>query len=314
MSAIYTNRCRDKPLGRTVQPAYNPRHHSIHTAVMNVFRMLLLIAVAAIGSGCATQVKNPADPFEPLNRGIYQFNTAVDTAIAKPVARGYNAVMPEFGKTMVGNFFSNLDDLVVTVNDLLQLKFAQAISDGSRFVFNSTFGIFGLFEITKGLEKHHEDFGQTLGHWGVGSGPYLVLPFLGPSSLRDSVGLYADSQASPIQDVDHIPTRNQLYVSEAIKTRAQLLDQEKLLDAAAIDRYAFMRDAYLQHRKNLVYDGNPPRINYEEDFEDDFEGGANRGDEAIEPLSGAPAASPTAQHDDTPGIYKVWVTPNTVMR
>ena len=239
---------------------------------MYAIRFLLALATIAL-TGCASApAKNPADPFESFNRGVYQFNDTLDRAIAKPVAQGYNTVMPIPGKIMVNNFFSNLDDVIITANDLLQLKFAQAASDGARFLFNSTFGIFGLIDVAHRLEKHNEDFGQTLGYWGVNSGPYLVLPILGPSNVRDGLGLYADSRPSKLRRVDHIRTRNQLYLTKAINRRAQLLDQEKVLDAAALDRYEFIRDAYLLRRQSLVYDGDPPREKYHFDDEDsDFE-------------------------------------------
>ena len=238
---------------------------------MQITRIFLTLTVIAL-TGCASpHARNPVDPLESFNRGIYQFNDAVDKAIAKPVAQGYKAVMPVPGRVMVNNLFSNLDDVIITVNDLLQFKFTQAASDGARFVFNSTFGVFGLFDVAHRLEKHNEDFGQTLGYWGIGSGPYIVLPILGPSTLRDGVGLYADSRPSKLRRVDHIRSRNQLYLTKAINHRAQLLDQEKVLDEAALDRYEFIRDAYLLRRQSLVYDGNPPREEYEDEEENGFE-------------------------------------------
>ena len=185
----------------------------------------------------------------------------------KPVAERYSAAVPVPAKTMVNNFFSNLDDVVVTANDLLQLKFKQAASDGCRVIFNTTFGVFGLINITDRLEKHNEDFGQTLGYWGVPSGPYLMLPILGPSSIRDGTGLYADSYVSVIANTKHVPTRNTAWAAEGVNTRAGLLEQEKVLDEAVIDRYSFIRDAYLMRRQSLVYDGSPPRQKYEEDEE-----------------------------------------------
>src|SRR3990167_7628794 len=195
---------------------------------MQTTRIFLALTVIAL-AGCALPIlKNPADPLESLNRGVYQFNDTVDKAIAKPVAQGYNAVMPLPGKIMVSNFFSNLDDVIITANDLLQFKFAQAASDGARFLFNSTFGVFGLFDVAHRLEKHNEDFGQTFGYWGIGSGPYVMLTILGPSTVRDGVGLYADSRPSKLRRVDHIRSRNQLYLTKAINHRAQLLDQEKV--------------------------------------------------------------------------------------
>ena len=212
-------------------------------------------------TGCAS-AQNPNDPFEPFNRGVYKFNDTVDKAVLKPVAQAYDFVMPTQLRIMAGNFISNLDDVVVTFNDVLQLKFSQAASDGSRVIFNTTFGVLGLFDVASSLEKHHEDFGQTLGHWGVGSGPYLVLPFLGPSTLRDAPSLYVDAITGVEGHVDNVRARNQYYLASFIHKRASLLDEEKVLDEAAIDRYAFIRDAYLLRRKNQVYDVNPPREKY----------------------------------------------------
>ncbi|HEU0188997.1 MAG TPA: VacJ family lipoprotein [Gallionella sp.] len=214
-------------------------------------------------TGC-TSARNPGDPLEPLNRSVYRFNDTMDKAVIKPVAQAYDKIMPATAKIMAGNFISNIDDAVVTLNDLLQFKFVQAASDGSRFLFNSTFGVLGLFDVASRLEKHHEDFGQTLGYWGVGNGPYLVLPFLGPSTLRDATGLYVDTGSSVPGHVKHIPTRNQYYIANNIHRRSTLLDQEKVLDEAVIDRYEFMRDTYLLHRRSLVYDGNPPRERYDD--------------------------------------------------
>jgi len=239
---------------------------------MKSIRPLLLIAALLIAAplltGCAG-ARNPADPLEPFNRGVYRFNDSVDRAVVKPVARAYDTVMPMPGKIAVGNFISNLDDVVVTANDLLQLKFIQAITDGSRFLINSTFGVAGLFNVAYKLEKHHEDFGQTLGYWGVGSGPYLMLPFLGPSSMRDTPGLYVDTITGVPGHIEYVPTRNQYYVGTFVHKRAALLDSEKVLDEAALDRYEMMRDAYLMRRKSLVYDGNPPRERYDDEEFDD---------------------------------------------
>lgn len=294
---------------------------------MNTIRIMLTLAAVAL-TGCAsTHTKNPADPLESFNRGVYQFNDAVDKAIAKPVAIGYSAVMPEPGKIMVSNFFNNLDDIIVTANDLLQLKLAQAASDGSRVVFNSTFGVFGLFDITSRLEKHNEDFGQTLGYWGIGSGPYIVLPILGPSSVRDGVGLYVDSRPSKLRRVDHMRTRNQLYLTKAISRRAQLLEQEKVLDEAVIsDRYEFIRDAYLLRRQSLVYDGNPPSEEYEGEEENiDNEQvpipnvpSAQRDNTPVVQSAGEPqpaqAATDSQPVAERPGVHKVWVAQHTGIR
>ena len=235
---------------------------------MNPIRLSSL-AVVLLLTGCAS-ARNPADPLEPLNRSIYKFNGAIDKAVLKPVAKGYSAIMPSVGKTMVSNFFSNLDDVVVTANDLLQLKLVQAASDGMRFLVNSTIGVFGLIDVASmgPLKKHNEDFGQTLGKWGAGTGPYLVLPILGPSTLRDGIGRYVDTYPSPTTYIPDMQTRNQVYLGVGISRRAELLDQEKVLNDAMLDPYEFIRDAYLQRRANQVHDGNSPRINYDDEDTD----------------------------------------------
>ncbi len=234
---------------------------------MKLTRTLTVLAAIALTGCAATPKTNPADPLEPLNRSVYAFNDTLDKAIVKPVAQGYNKVMPDTGKSMVINFFSNLDDVIVTANDLLQFKFTQAFSDGMRVLVNSTVGVAGLIDVASmNLEKHNEDFGQTLGYWGLKSGPYLVLPILGPSTLRDTAGDLGDSQVSIISNTRDVPTRNQMYLTKGIKRRAQLLENESLLEGAVIDRYSFIRDAYLQRRESLVYDGNPP-VPDEEDQE-----------------------------------------------
>ena len=235
---------------------------------MSVIRPVLLPVIllsSLMLNGCASTSTNPKDPFEGFNRGMYKFNDTLDKAVLKPVARGYSAVMPTPARKMVHNFFSNLDDILVTGNGLLQFKFSQAASDFTRVWVNSTFGIFGLFDVAHKLEKHNEDFGQTLGHWGVSSGPYLVLPFLGPSSLRDGTGLAVDSYYGVLGNIEHIPTRNSLYVSNKIDQRAELLDTEKILEDTVVDRYSFIRDAYLMRRQSLVYDGDPPREKYDDE-------------------------------------------------
>ncbi|HEU0186271.1 MAG TPA: VacJ family lipoprotein [Gallionellaceae bacterium] len=232
---------------------------------MSATRFCFLLALLAL-TGCSST--NPKDPFEGYNRAAYKFNDTVDRAVLKPVAKGYNEVTPKPAKNMIHNFFSNLDDVVVTFNDLLQLKFAQAAADGTRVIINSTFGVLGLINVADRLEKHNEDFGQTLGYWGVSSGPYLVIPILGPSSVRDGAGLYVDtSYVSVIGTMDDVATRNQLYIVKGVEQRAGLLDMEKVLDDSMLDRYAFIRDAYMMRRQNLVYDGNPPKQKFEDDDE-----------------------------------------------
>lgn len=236
---------------------------------MHLSRLTPLLIGLLLLTGCAA-ARNPNDPLEPLNRGIYKFNDKLDKAVLKPVAKGYVAVVPSFARIMVSNFFSNLDDVVVTANDLLQFKLKQGFSDGMRVFVNTTIGFFGLIDVasTGSLKKHNEDFGQTLGKWGIGNGPYLVLPILGPSTLRDSAGLYADGYTSPLYQIRDMSARNQAYLAKGVSVRAGLLDQEKVLDEAMIDPYEFTRDSYLQYRKNLVYDGNPPPTRYDDEDDD----------------------------------------------
>ena len=219
---------------------------------------LLLISLALCGCASTQRDSNPRDPLEPINRSVYKFNESVDKAIFKPVAEGYNTVMPERGKVMVRNFFSNLDDVLVTINDILQLKFAQAASDGTRVLFNSTFGILGLINVTDRLEKHNEDFGQTLGYWGVPSGFYLFVPFLGPTTLRDILSKPTSWFLSGNFSVSDEEASIFLNVLDVIETRERLLIAENLIVG---DKYDFIRDAYLQSREYLAADG---------EIEDDF--------------------------------------------
>jgi len=218
-----------------------------------------LISFTLALGGCAS-TGNPRDPLEPINRGIYHFNDGVDNLIVKPAAEVYRGVLPQFARTGVSNFFSNIGDVIVALNNLLQGKFLQAASDVGRIVVNTTAGLLGVLDVATeiGLEKHNEDFGQTLGYWGIGNGPYLVLPFLGPSTLRDTVGLVGDYKTNPITYVDPTRDRNALYGLFFLSRRAELLDTSKILETAALDPYEFLRDAYLQRRRNLVYDGAPP--------------------------------------------------------
>ncbi len=223
--------------------------------------LLMLVALGGL-AGCATTGGNPDDPLEGYNRAMFSFNDGVDKAVIKPVASGYKAVMPGFARTGVSNFFSNLGDIWIGINNVLQGKLGEGASDFGRFALNTTVGILGFFDVASdaGLDKHNEDFGQTLGRWGVGSGAYVVLPFLGPSSVRDGFGVLAvDRHGDPLWYVGNVPTRNELYGVRVVDTRANLLDASRLLEEAALDRYSYLRGAYLQRRRNLVYDGNPPR-------------------------------------------------------
>lgn len=223
---------------------------------------LVLVTAVVMLTGCASG-NGPGnnDPLEPYNRAMFEFNDAFDRNIARPTAEAYKETMPPAVQSGVSNFFSNLDDFWVLINDLLQLKFEQAASDFSRVIWNSTIGLLGLVDVATpmGLPKHDEDFGQTLGSWGVGEGAYIVLPILGPSTLRDTGGLVADWEYDPLINIEDNETYWGAVMLRGIDTRAELLGATRLMEQSGADPYTFMRDAYLQHRRNLVYDGNPPR-------------------------------------------------------
>ncbi len=222
----------------------------------------LILAVAAAGllAGCASS-GNLRDPIEGFNRAMFAFNEGLDSMIVKPVATGYEAALPSPVRTGVTNFFGNIADLLIGVNNLLQGKGSEAFSDLGRVVINSTIGVLGTFDIASdiGLEKHNEDFGQTFGRWGVGSGAYVVIPVFGPRTARDTVGLVLDVAADPVTHVQPIPARNVSLVVRAVNDRANLLPADKVVEEAALDKYSYIRDAYLQRRRNLIYDGNAPR-------------------------------------------------------
>jgi phospholipid-binding lipoprotein MlaA len=221
---------------------------------------MALLLLSALLAGCATS-HDPRDPLEPVNRGVYQFNEAVDKAVLKPVAKGYKAVVPPPVRNGVTNVFGTFTDVTTALNNLLQGKLGDAASDVGRIAVNTTIGILGVFDVATrlGLRKHHEDFGQTLGKWGVSDGPYLVLPLLGPSDFRDTVGLGLAYFTDPeFWLVTHSPETYIVFGARVVNVRANLLDAERIFDAAAIDKYAFLRDAYLQRRRTLIYDGNPP--------------------------------------------------------
>lgn len=213
----------------------------------------LALGATLMLAGCAGP--NPRDPYESYNRAVFSFNDKVDTYALKPVATAYRDVTPSFVQTGVGNFFGNLGDAWTAVNNLLQGKGEAGMSDITRFALNSTLGILGLFDIASeaGLQKHKEDFGQTLGTWGVSSGPYLMLPILGPSTVRDTVALPADFAGNIWSYKDPVYLRNIGTGVNLVDTRASLLDATSMLEDAALDRYEFIRDGYLQRRESLIH-------------------------------------------------------------
>jgi phospholipid-binding lipoprotein MlaA len=232
---------------------------------------LIAASALALAAGCATTGAegDPRDPLEPMNRAIYGFNDAVDEAIAKPVATAYRDIVPDPLRNHVRNFFGNIADIFIGANNLLQGKVADGLQDWARFAFNSVLGVFGINDIASemGLEKHNEDFGQTFGRWGAGDGPYLVLPILGSSTVRDGAGTVLDLYTDPLGDLRPIRHRNAAGALRLVAVRADLLEASRILEQAALDRYVFQRDAYLQRRRNLIYDGRPPREKF--DFDDD---------------------------------------------
>jgi phospholipid-binding lipoprotein MlaA len=233
------------------------------------------LLMALVLGGCASGPNAVArDPLEPMNRSIYGFNDALDRSVIRPVARAYQDVTPDPIRTGIGNFFANLADVWSTVNNALQLKPAQTLETGARVVVNTVVGVFGLLDVatTLKLERHPEDFGQTLGYWGVPSGPYLVLPVLGPSTVRDGASLPVDTKGNLVRHIEDVPTRNTLTAVNLVDKRARLLKTTDQLDEMAIDKYTFVRDIYLQKRLSEVWDGNPPDTGEEADPDASSEG------------------------------------------
>lgn len=278
-----------------------------------------LVILTALG-GCATTTTpkkvsqeeiNKNDPWEGWNRGAYAFNDTIDKAILKPLAKGYDWITPEPVDQGVTNFFSNMNDIGVTINDFLQFKLAQGGMDASRFLINTTVGVVGIFDVAKmiDLPKHNEDFGQTLGYWGVPSGNYLVLPFFGSSSPRETAGLVGDALFNPLTYT--FVASGAAAVSAATTgakavdvtdTRSDLMTTEKIVDEASVDRYSFIKNAYQQRRKHLVNDGN---VSEEDelklDDELDVEGG-NVSNDKVTKSSSAPV-NKTPVHVNSDASY-----------
>ena len=225
------------------------------SSLSRVLAGLSLLALPLMG-----QAASEDDPWESFNRPVFTFNDTLDTYALKPLAQGYQAVTPKFLEDGVHNVFRNIGDVGNLANDLLQGKVHDAGVDTSRFLFNTTLGLLGFFDVAThmGLQRNDEDFGQTLGVWGVGSGPYLMLPLLGPSSLRDAPSKIPDSFLTPYPYMDHVPSRNVTRGINVVDTRANLLDAERMVSG---DKYIFIRNAYLQNREFRVHDG---------EVEDDF--------------------------------------------
>lgn len=233
-----------------------------------------LLLFALLNGGCATSpeyVEDASDPWQGFNRKVYSFNDALDRAFLVPAAASYKAVTPDVAEQGVHNFFSNLGDVGVAFNNTLQFKFLDAASDVGRILVNSTIGLLGFMDVAShmGMEKHKEDFGQTLGYWGVGSGPYVMLPFLGPTNMRDGPAKIVDNITYP-PNWAGIKTgeRNGLFAARLVNTRAELMELEEKAGDLSRDRYVFIRDAYLDNREFLVNDG---QVSADTDLYDELE-------------------------------------------
>ncbi|MCW8944101.1 MAG: VacJ family lipoprotein [Sedimenticola sp.] len=222
--------------------------------------LLTLLVVALTGCASTGDYQDPRDPAEGFNRAMYSFNEGLDDVLLKPISKGYKAITPAPVDTGISNFFGNLADVGSAINNLLQFKLERAASDVGRVLVNSTIGLLGFIDVASNMnmQKYGEDFGQTMGAWGMDPGPYIVLPFFGPSSGRDTVGLVVDWYTDPVRYVKPNHWRNSLIGLRVIDTRADLLSASRVLEEAALDPYEFQRDAYLQKRRNDVFDGAPP--------------------------------------------------------
>lgn len=258
----------------------------------------ITLAAGVLLAGCASappdSVTQTQDPWEGMNRKIYAFNDSLDKHVARPVARTYIRTMPGPARNGIHNAVTNLDEPVTVVNDVLQGKVGQGLQDLGRFVINSTVGLLGWFDVAKhvGLPHHDEDLGQTLATWHVPSGPYVVLPFLGPSTVRDAFGRAGDVYADPARDKLPPRWRNAEYGVDALDTRVGLMQTNDALDSA-YDPYVFMRDAYVQNRRYKIYDGNPPAPDYDYDLLPE-ESTAPAPAGATPPPAGASTAAPAA--------------------
>jgi len=221
---------------------------------------LALVAATALLAGCAT-TQSKVDPFEPFNRTMFQVHEVVDGNVVKPVAEAYVKYTPEVIRTGISNFFSNIEDLFVGINNVLEGNGNRAGDDFGRVLLNSSFGLGGLFDLASmmGIERHNQDFGITFGKWGIPQGPYLFVPLVGPTTVRDGTGLAIRAYLGPTTYIfTNVPVRNVIWGVGAIDLRASVLNTESMVDQAALDRYRFIRNAYLRPRQYQVYDGKPP--------------------------------------------------------
>jgi phospholipid-binding lipoprotein MlaA len=229
-------------------------------------RLPCVAALAVILAGCAA-APSRVDPLEPMNRALFEVNDVAEKVVIKPVVTVYQTVLPQFVRTGIANVFGNIDDLFSAVNGLLQGKLDKAGNDLGRVMVNSTFGLGGLIDIASdaGIERGNEDFGQTFGYWGLGQGPYLFIPFFGPTTVRDGTGFLVRIAAGPVGFIPDVPVRNSLYGVGYVDLQSHASEAKSVAETAALDRYRFIRNGYLQKRRYDVHDGNPPREKEEDD-------------------------------------------------
>ena len=264
---------------------------------------LSLVLLTLLGCAAAPAKKDPRDPWERMNRTTYKFNDKLDKAVLRPVARGYQKVTPSFARTGISNFFDNLDYPVVIVNDLLQAKFLTAGRDTGRLLMNTTLGIAGFLDpaSTAGLQKNNNDFGLTLARWGVHKGPYFVIPFLGPSDVRDGLGRIPDSFASPRNYIGDTAVHYSLWAVGLLDARYRLLSVDQALDSA-YDPYLFLKNAYFQRRDYLESGSgqNPPNPNNESDADKLLDEASKEEDESQPPQGAAPNQGAPNSSQTTP--------------
>lgn len=271
-------------------------------AAQRLARLAFPAAIALLLAGCAGFNTNPRDPLEPLNRNVTKFNDGVDSIVLKPAATVYRQAIPPLARTGVSNFFGNLSDIWSFVNSALQFKFQNAAENFMRVNVNTLFGLGGILDVASELniERHREDFGQTLGRWGVPAGPYMVLPFLGSSTLRDTLALPVDRKADPVSHISSIDLRNSMYILRAVDVRSNLLRAGSVLDEAALDKYSFTREAYLQRRRAEIIESNDSDGAEPKADGTPAGGAAGVPPAAAPPSDAAPAPSPPASAPSEP--------------
>ena len=277
-------------------------YHQPQACIMGKNKNAIIAVLAAavlLSSGCAStprEENNVNDPYEGVNRKIYKFNDALDRNILKPVADAYEKVTPEPARTSVSNFFNNLGYLNTVLNDFFQGKFKQGTADLGRFLINSTVGSLGLVDVASkmGLKAHEEDLGQTLAVYGTPQGPYLVIPLLGPNTARDAPDLGMSTVTSGLFYISQLAVTLPLYALKIVDTRYRYSKSLQIVDEAALDRYIFVRDAYLQHRNYLIYDGHPPQQKFEDEGDEEApaEMPKSKDEESVEP-----AQTPKSKED-----------------